>query len=326
MPIMDIATEHYQKDCQRVAVTTAARLHMGFFDLSQSSSSGLGGLGLAIDSPYTQVQIANSKELDIDAYCSENVVKIVENYIKLLSIPKAFSLKVLQKIPEHAGFGSGTQMALAIGVGLNQVFRLNLSAAQIAAASLRGKRSAIGLGAFSQGGFLIDLGKTSQLPTIDVRIDFPNDWRLLLVQDSRQVGVHDTVESEAFKTLKPAQMHLKTMLQQHMLPALQRADLLAFGAYMQDLQAYNGDYFAPAQGGRYASQDVAEALTWLQANGAACVGQSSWGPTGFAILENQQQAASLQNQAQQAFVGKSNISFNIVRGRNTGAIIEKSSF
>jgi beta-ribofuranosylaminobenzene 5'-phosphate synthase len=112
------------------------------------------------------------------------------------------------------------------------------------------------------------------------------------------------------------------MLQQHMLPALQRADLLAFGAYMQDLQAYNGDYFAPIQGGRYASQDVANVLAWLQANGAACVGQSSWGPTGFAILENQQQAESLQTQAQLAFAGRPNISFQIVRGKNTGASIQ----
>jgi predicted sugar kinase len=95
--------------------------------------------------------------------------------------------------------------------------------------------------------------------------------------------------------------------------------LLAFGANMADLQAYNGDYFSPIQGGRYASYDVGEVLAWLQANGAACVGQSSWGPTGFAIIENQQQAETLQAQAQLAFEGKSNISFQCCRGKNTGA-------
>ena len=115
--------------------------------------------------------------------------------------------------------------------------------------------------------------------------------------------------------------HLKKMMFEHMLPALQRSDLLAFGAYMQDLQAYNGDYFAPAQGGRYASHDVAEVLAWLQANGASCVGQSSWGPTGFAILANQQQAENLQTQAQLAFADTPNISFTIVRGKNSGASI-----
>lgn len=318
---MDTTAQLYQQ----VTVTAAARLHMGFFDLSHTSGHGFGGLGLAIDSPCSQLQVSYSNKLNIDANCSENVVKIVQNYIKIFNFPEMFSLKILQKIPEHAGLGSGTQMALAIGAGLSQLFNLNVSAAQLAAASMRGKRSAIGLGAFSQGGILIDSGKVNQLPSIDVRMDFPDDWRVLLVQDSRQVGVHDTVESEAFKTLKPAQTHLKTMLQQHMLPALQRADLLAFGAYMQDLQAYNGDYFAPIQGGRYASQDVADALAWLQANGTACVGQSSWGPTGFAILETAQQAENLKHQVQLAFAGKPNISFEVCRGKNTGAGIEKSS-
>jgi predicted sugar kinase len=116
--------------------------------------------------------------------------------------------------------------------------------------------------------------------------------------------------------------NLRDLVMQHMLPALRRADLLAFGTYMQDLQAYNGAYFAPIQGGHYASNDVADVLNWLQQNGAACIGQSSWGPTGFAILESQQQAELLQNKAQLAFAGKQNISFQIVRGKNTGASIQ----
>jgi beta-ribofuranosylaminobenzene 5'-phosphate synthase len=318
MFIMNTATQLNQQ----VTVVTAARLHMGFFDLSHTSGRSFGGIGLAIDRPCTQVQVSKCNSLSIDANCSENVVKIVENYIKSFNITKSFSLKVLQKIPEHTGLGSGTQMALAIGAGLSQLFNLNLSIEQIAVASMRGKRSGIGIGAFSLGGFLVDSGKTNQLPSIDVRIEFPGDWRILLVKDSRYIGVHGAVELEAFKKLKPAQMHLKTMLEQYMLPALQRSDLLAVGTYMQDLQAYNGDYFAPIQGCRYASQDVATVLAWLQTNGAACVGQSSWGPTGFAILENQQKADSLQTQAQLAFAGRSNISFQIVRGKNTGASIQ----
>ena len=265
-------------------------------------------------------KLQKAKRLDIDVDCSENVVKIVKNLIKSFNLPTEFSLKVVQKIPEHAGLGSGTQMALAIGAGLSQLFHLNLSTAQIAAASMRGKRSGIGLGAFSQGGFLIDSGKiVNQLPSIDVRIDFPDNWRVLLVQDSTHVGVHGTAELSAFEYLKPAKNTLKKMMFEHMLPALQRSDLLAFGAYMQDLQAYNGDYFAPAQGGRYASKDVANVLAWLQQNGTACVGQSSWGPTGFAILASQQHAENLKSQAKLAFASKQNISFTIVRGKNTGA-------
>lgn len=313
---------------QQVTVTTSARLHMGFFDLTGSVGHRFGGLGLTIDAPCTQVQISESKNLIIEAKNSENVTNVVEKLIKSFNFPRSFSVQILQNIPEHAGLGSGTQMALAIGTGLNRLFTLNLSTAQIAAAAMRGKRSGIGIGAFVQGGFLLDAGKHSdkqgdKIPTITARYAFPDSWRVLLALDAAHTGVHGTEELAAFQALKPVPSSLRTMLEEHMLPALQRSDLLAFGAQMQQLQAYNGDYFAPIQGGRYASKDVAQALDWLQCNGACCVGQSSWGPTGFAILETQQQAETLHAQAQLAFADKPNISFKVVHGKNTGASISE---
>lgn len=311
---------------QHVTVTTSARLHMGFYDLTGATGNRFGGLGLSIDTPCTQVKMSENKNLIIDAKSSDNVSKIVENLIKIINLPSCFSVQILQNIPEHAGLGSGTQMALAIGVGLNRLFGLNLTVAQIAAAAMRGKRSGIGIGAFVQGGFLVDTGKLKEeIPEIAVRHTFPMDWRILLVFDSAHTGVHGTAERQAFQTLAPAKNNLRSMVFEHMLPALQRSDLLTFGVHMQQLQAYNGDYFAPIQGGRYASNDVAEVLNWLQNNGAPCVGQSSWGPTGFAILESQQQLESLCAQAQLAFASKPNISFKVVHGKNTGASVSELS-
>jgi beta-ribofuranosylaminobenzene 5'-phosphate synthase len=323
-------SSHSLNPLNQVNVTTSARLHMGFFDLTSQNSSRFGGLGLAIEAPYTQVLISKSKNLTIDTNSGENVANVVEKLTKSFNFPKNFSVKVLQCIPEHAGLGSGTQMALAIGTGLNHLFALNLGVKQIASATMRGKRSGIGIGAFAQGGFLLDAGKhagmqSDEIPAITARCIFPDGWRVLLVLDATHMGIHGTAELKAFQTLAPAKGALRTMVIEHMLPALQRADLLAFGACMRDLQAYNGDYFAPIQGGRYASKDVTAVLDWLQSNGAVCVGQSSWGPTGFAILETQQQAESLQAQAQLAFAGKPNISFKIVQGKNSGASVSKLS-
>lgn len=311
---------------QQVTVTTFARLHMGFFDLTGATDRKFGGLGLALDAPCTQIKITYGEKLNIDAKSCSNVAEIVENLIQSFNVPNHFSLQILQSIPEHVGLGSGTQMALAIGAGINQLYNLNLSVVQIATAAMRGKRSGIGIGTFEQGGFLLDFGKhthnqNDEIPTISFRLTFPDDWRVLLVQDANHKGVHGAAELQAFQSLPPAQCSLRDMAQAHLLPALQRSDLLALGACMQELQAYNGDYFAPIQGGRYASSDVEMALAWLHNNGAPCVGQSSWGPTGFAILENQQQAENLQTQAQLAFADNPNISFKIVRGKNTGASI-----
>ena len=308
-----------------VTVTTSARLHVGFFDLKGSASRTFGSLGLSIDAPCTQIAVTKSDKTIIDANCDESVVKIVENIVKLFKIKQQFSLDILQSIPQHAGLGSGTQMALAIGAGLNALFDLNLTVSQIGKLTNRGSRSGIGIAAFEQGGVLVDGGKTSnELPRIALRQVFPDNWRVLLIADSADTGVHGEVELQAFQSLKPAQHSLRTMVFDHMMPALQRLDLLAFGACMADLQAYNGDYFAPIQGGRYASNDVANVLFWLQENGVACVGQSSWGPTGFAIVESEESANILLKQLQQQFLGVNNLSFQVVRGKNSGAVLTQS--
>ncbi len=317
----------------KVMVTTSARLHFGFFDLNGATSRMFGSLGVSLDAPQTIIEVTKSGKSLIDAKNQDYVAKIVENLVKSLKIDEDFSLKIQQAIPEHAGLGSGTQMALAIGAALNALFDLDATVTQIAAASQRGARSGIGIGAFEQGGFLVDSGKitlgkiaeienTNELPSIALRHTFPADWRVLLVSDSSHQGVHGAAEMHAFKTLKPAAYSLREMVFNRMAPALQHADLLAFGACMADLQTYNGEYFSPIQGGHYASADVAAVLAWLQKNGVACVGQSSWGPTGFAIFENDLSANAMLKQLQQQFAGLTNISFQIVCAKNSGASIK----
>ena len=69
---------------------------------------------------------------------------------------------------------------------------------------------------------------------------------------------------------------------------------LYFGNAIKELQIELGDYFAPAQGGaRFMSPDVAATLDILDSAGAFGVGQSSWGPTGFAFTQTPDEAARL---------------------------------
>ena len=68
-----------------------------------------------------------------------------------------------------------------------------------------------------------------------------------------------------------------------LLPALAIEDVEAFGAAIYELNARAGDAFAAAQGGRYAGPTVAALIGRLRAAGIKGVGQSSWGPTVFAI-------------------------------------------
>jgi predicted sugar kinase len=66
---------------------------------------------------------------------------------------------------------------------------------------------------------------------------------------------------------------------------------------------------------------VAEALAEAEAAGAAGVGQSSWGPTGFAVTGTEAEARELVRRLEQASGERARLSLVIARVRNGGAEI-----
>ena len=86
-----------------------------------------------------------------------------------------------------------------------------------------------------------------------------------------------------------------------------------------DLRA--GEAFAVAQGGIYASPRVAEVVAFIRKLGVRGVGQSSWGPTVFAIVENTERAEQLAQRVRAQF-GLSNDEVVVTAARNQGAIFE----
>ena len=283
----------------QISVSSSARLHMGFFDLHGGLGRKFGSIGLSIEEPNIKLTASRSEKLTLTGLANARLEKIAENLIAKLNLNGAVNLDILQNLPEHAGLGSGTQQALAIGVAISKLYGLNLSTPQIAELTGRGGRSGIGIAAFDLGGLLVDGGRVSnttlskngnKVPPLLARYDFPKDWQILLILDNKQAGIHGEEELEAFKTLPvfPENLaaHLCRSLLMQGLPALVEQDLVVFGKCIKELQMHVGDYFAPAQGGRYASQQVGAVLQYLEKLGVACFGQSSWGPTGFAVFES----------------------------------------
>ena len=197
---------------------------------------------------------------------------LVEALAAAWNLPPA-RITVEATIPAHTGLGSGTQLALALGVGLARLAGRGTTAREVAQLLERGRRSGIGLGAFEQGGFLLDGGRADdgQPPPIIARLPFPDGWRLLLIFDGERQGLHGTSETGAFGSLPPYPPELAAQLCRlvvmRLLPGLATADLGAVGAAIGELQARVGDYFAPAQGGRFTSPAVSEVLAWLEGQG-----------------------------------------------------------
>ncbi len=104
------------------------------------------------------------------------------------------------------------------------------------------------------------------------------------------------------------------------LPAAVTAEPEAFGAGITTIQRLVGDHFAPHQGGRFASPAVARALARVAEAGVAGYGQSSWGPTGFALVPSEGQARALVADLEAALPG-AGLRYVVARGRNTGATV-----
>ncbi|MGH8603622.1 MAG: hypothetical protein ACREXR_12860, partial [Gammaproteobacteria bacterium] len=62
----------------------------------------------------------------------------------------------------------------------------------------------------------------------------------------------------------------------------------------------------------------AQALDWFRAKGVEGVGQSSWGPTGFAVVESAAKATQLVQEASLPVSAK-RLRLKVCRGRNVGA-------
>src|SRR5262249_45837965 len=97
-----------------------------------------------------------------------------------------------------------------------------------------------------------------------------------------------------------------------------------FGLGISELQRVVGDHYAIAQGGRFASVRVARVLSWMEAQGISGVGQSSWGPTGFAIIEHETRAQALLRDVRERFRDEPALSFGLYSARNQGASITET--
>ena len=296
---------------------------MGFLDPSGRLGRRFGSLGLALDRPVTRLTAARTPRSSAQGPQADRAQRYAQEMARRMNLPDGVAISIQECIPAHVGLGSGTQMALAVGTALSRLFELGLDANEVARVLQRGGRSGVGIGAFEQGGLLLDGGRGSRpgLPPLVARAPFPEQWRVLLVLDHSLRGFAGDRERCAFEGLpefpSAAAGDLCRLTLMQILPAIAEADINAFGAAVAELQRRVGDYFAPVQGGRYSSELVSEVLSWCDREQVFGIGQSSWGPTGFGFCESEGQAQAVLSGLGARFGGESNLEFMVCRGRNS---------
>jgi beta-RFAP synthase len=312
-----------------VRVRAACRLHFGMFAFGDPRRSQFGGVGAMIEPPGVDVCISPATRFAARGTLTKRVRQFVELLVlrwKLGSLP-ACRISV-QSPDHHTGLGVGTQLGLAVASGLRRFLDLcEQTVEELAVAVGRGTRSAVGTRGFEHGGLIVDAGKDAAraIGELADRADVPADWRFVLFRPRGARGIAGASEAAAFARLPPVPEEttrkLWSIATDQMLPAVRGNDCTAFGEAVYRFGKLAGECFSRVQRGAFTSDEIAELVLSIRQRGVSGVGQSSWGPTVFAITADESEAECLTD-----WFGKSRraAGYQITVGRphNTGATIE----
>lgn len=330
---------------REVCVRAFGRLHLGFLDPAATLGRRFGSLGVVLDDWYTELVVSAATgpadELSADGPDGEAELDRLQAHLQSMKRrtgqPAALKLHLRRVLPAHAGFGSGTQLALALGRGFARWHHLALPTATLAHGLGRGLRSGIGIAGFDQGGLLLDGGPGAQgepAPLL-ARLAVPAAWRVLLITDPARRGLSGSEERQALAQLPPlsqaqsAELCHQALMQ--VLPGAAGADFSAFASGVTRVQQILGEHFAPAQAGEpYTSPAVGQLVRWCAAQAPALtglpvgVGQSSWGPTAFVFVAHSAQGQALMDAARASGQVADGLQLSLVAPRNEGAEVRDS--
>jgi len=320
-----------------VRVTTGARLHVGFCNLSLAHERLYGGLGVTVEEPRAVVRAAAADAVDCD---HPTVREYAAAACDLLGVDGA-GVVVERSLDRHVGLGSGTQLALATLAAVAAAHDREPEVRERAPALGRGGRSGVGVAAFEGGGTVLDAGHPTsrftaeqppagdwEVPPVVARHDTPEHWRFLVVRPDAEPGRHGDAEESAIRRAvrgadpEPADRIAGVVVRQ-VLPALVDGDHERFGAAVEEMGRLNGTWYADEQGGVYRppAGEVVEALASEPA--VAGAGQSSWGPTVYGVTDADRAEAARAAGERALAAADADGEVLVVEGRNRGATVER---
>lgn len=295
-----------------VFVEAGARLHFGVLDLRGALGRRFGGLGAAIPSPSLLLEAARSRDgVSAEGPDSARAAEFARRFLAAHGLGGGARLVVHQRIPAHSGLGSGTQLGLSVARALAELYGLPARPAELARAVARGQRSAIGTWTFALGGFIVEGGRRpgeDGIAPLIGRFEVPERWRCVVAVPPGSPGLSGEAEAHAFEQLPPPAekevervSHLVLM---QLLPALVEGDLGSFGEALSAVQQITGAWFAPQQGGVFAPGHGEALIREMAGWGVAGVGQSSWGPAVYGLVEGVDAGLALANRCRDFLAGK----------------------
>jgi len=303
----------------KVRVKAPSRLHFSLIDLNGSLGRVDGGIGVALNEPYSEIEIESVGEEQVPPPSPE-VAQILER-LKKLGLKRHYSVRILRRLPSHVGLGSKTQLALSIARGVAVLEGLEVSTRELARIVRRGGTSGIGVAAFEKGGFILDGGhpfrrsvrkdeesevcesvKTSFLPSSASRVPpppvlfqhpLPEDWFFVLATPEVRRGAHGAEEVEIFQKYCPIRgedvAEICRIILMRILPAVLERDIETFASSLTMLQHLGFKRLEVA----LQHKIVRELFAFYEKHEALGYGMSSFGPTTFAVVQGRSEAEKL---------------------------------
>jgi beta-RFAP synthase len=300
-----------------IRVEAPARIHFGMLDLRGSLGRRFGGIGAGVFDPSLVIDVERAAGVEAEGAEANRAAEFARRYLDSQGVREGARIVIRHAIPGHAGLGSGTQLALAVARGIAELYGLPTDTATLAAAVGRARRSAIGTWLFDGGGFIVEGGRREDMGRIApllARLPIPESWRCVVALPWSAGSVSGESEVQAFRELPPPPQreveHVAHLVVMSLLPSLVDGDLGTFGRAITEIQQINGSWFAPAQGGAFASGVSTELISKMIEWGAAGVGQSSWGPAVYGIVDGDDAAAELADNARAVLNGGGTVYVN----------------
>ena len=321
------------RDERRVVIQTPSRLHLTLTDLTGSIGRIDGGVGVSLDEPNILLEAERCEDLVAVGDNADRALAAARAVQKQLNLGGA-RLRIRSGYKMHVGLGGGTQLGIAAGKALCELYDRQLSVREIARIISRGGTSGIGTAAFETGGFLIDGGhsygpgkdKMSFSPSaacggvrpaaVTMRHDFPRDWKIILALPEVNAGAHGKKEVDIFRDYCPlpvAEVHeLCYQILVRMVPSLVEENLDDFAAAVNRVQEIGFKKIEVMLQHPVVHRLMAE----MREAGAACAGLSSFGPAVYAITDTGERDIEASAREVMRDVGGEVL---ITRARNEGA-------
>jgi beta-RFAP synthase len=296
-----------------IVVTAPARLHFGMLDPAGIGTRRFGGCGVGVESPRVVVAVRPRPGEDVIAHGpqADRAATFARRARAAFGHRGGIEVDVREAIPPHVGLGSGTKLGLAIARAVAGLAGIRARPEELADASGRGARSSVGSWTFAAPGLVVEAGVAEGgcFSPLVARYLMPEQWRCVLAVPVDGEGLSGDAETRFFDQLHEratGEPRVSRLLLTALVPGLLAGDIAEFGGALTEIQREIGSMFAARQGGVFhpRATPVVEALL---AMGVGAVGQSSWGPSAYGIVEHPERAAEVAGRLRAALDGEADV-------------------